>query len=96
MPTHCSVSVSETQLQMCLTVSPIGAVVGVGFLLFFLRRMYLRKGRSVYVDTVCLWVSVQPNLRRIVQTTVILCYLVESKYVGKISIYGDGPAEKIP
>ena len=50
-------------------MSPIGTVVGVGFLLFFLRRTYLRQGRSVYIDTVCPWVSVQPNLRRIVQTT---------------------------
>ena len=47
--THCSVSVSETQLQTYLTMSPIGTVVGVGFLLVFLRRPYFRKGRSVYV-----------------------------------------------
>ena len=53
-------------------MSPIGTVVGVGFLLVFLRRSYLRKGRSVYVDTVSPWVSVQPNLRKIVQTLVNL------------------------
>ena len=64
--THYSVIVSETQLQRYLPLSPIGPVVGVGFLLFFLRRSYLRKGRSFYVHTVWLWLSVQPNLRKIV------------------------------
>ena len=64
--THYSVIVSETQLQRYLPLSPIGLVVGVGFLLFFLRRSYLRKGRSFYVHTVWLWLSVQPNLRKIV------------------------------
>ena len=65
-PSHCAVSVSETQLRRYLTVASIGTAVGVGFLLFFLRRTYLGKGRFLYIDTVWLWDSVQPNLRKIV------------------------------
>ena len=69
---HCSVSVSETQLHKWLPMLPIGPVVGVGFLLLFMRRTHLRKGRSIYVDTVLPGGSVQPNLRKSVQTLVEL------------------------